>query len=504
MLAKTTFSEEGDRKHEKKKIQIEKTSSCEKEKGGSEVKQAREKWLEKCYELTEILFTLENPRENKNAIRIPEKKLRKKLQSQDFSLRAEGIVDIVHMIKLFPKWFYQKKSRSNWLKSELDLAVRGLMNEMPIFRGMCHLDPCSLKEFSQMKEVCRRISKSTQIARVFAIEIERMARAHENYMKKKKMAPALLKKQKRYTGRNLGGSEILNSTIVGKPFPIHSGMEVFPLAREPKTRSFVFLNEVNRLLDNGIHNPSLSLSLTKKSKPVIIVPGMVFLGRGQNKIIKTHEIIKPGSIKKIQMHCVDPRELNSSKKAYKVAPYLADSNCLEDFEIGDMYRNFESEFELHGAHQKKTKNHRKGIKRITEKFSEEICSGYILKKDKKVLGFELFDNPRDFNALARHFSEFLFGPTYSQNSPYHHDRNLDVGKYVLPGEKVSKVFKKLTKPKIKECSLIGEAFGLYKFKEEDLPRDIFIEYQNLKTSILHFEGKTIHVSMRPESPMSII
>jgi len=234
----------------------------------------------------------------------------------------------------------------------------------------------------------------------------------------------LIKNKKTSTPRYLQAlNKLLDSTATGKTFPLlKSGWNIILLERKRmhNTRTLSFLNEIpqvdlEQFLIGGRNITSF---------PIATIKGMVVLNRNQNKIITNSSLVYPGQSGrgKLNRVCVDAHETNSCRPL-QIAPYIAKKVSHE----------------LHGRHMSLIRGRKSQINKVSKEFSGKNCCGYVVEKNGKMFDLRIFENPHDFNPLARHFAEFLFGTFLYTDilSPAGRDIEINSQKINLP--KASKI-----------------------------------------------------------------
>jgi len=225
----------------------------------------------------------------------------------------------------------------------------------------------------------------------------------------------LIKNKKTSNPRYLQAlNKILDSTAIGKTFPLlKSGWNIILLERKriQNTRTLSFLNELSQVdLKQFIGGRNTN------HHHIATIKGMVVLNQNQNKIITNSSLVYSGQLGrgKLNRVCVDAHETNSCRPL-QIAPYIAKKVSHE----------------LHGQHTSLIRGWKSQINKVSKEFSGKNCCGYVIEKNGKMFDLRIFENPHDFNPLARHFAEFLFG-TFLSTAPTGRDIEINSQKINLP------------------------------------------------------------------------
>ena len=491
------------------------------------------------YILTEILFILKSKGTSiRQKVKNGENtfgEMQETLQGNDYVSIAKMIRDVFFTCESARKWWFSNVLNRKFLTDSVNLVrCKAQISSQEIKNWK------PSKKRDQMLEVCVEIQKDTKdklgrfwelynlekekIAETEKLRLEKMRiaaekREEERLRKEKESIPLVLtaqklklevarkrfmnskqgKKQKYPKGFDCLTNEWLKSTHVGQSFTIDGG-EIFLLKRDPKPRSFMFLNELTdpHVVKGAVPGTVIAKNNSRKMKDVIAIPGMVLIGGGQNRMVTDHKIIQPMKSASLQTACVDQTERYSpTTDYYKIARYLGSWGFNS---YGDEYADAdEVGVELHHSHMTSTQGSLSRINDYEKQLSGDYCSGYIMKKGQDVLALEIFDNPADFQVLTRHFAEYFCGP-------YFFDELNGIKANVFPGQKVIDVVNQIDNDYSYEFTEEPD----YKFfgwmskhgiKKEDLPKRTKVVKSGFgplknKFNPCCLHGKPVHLSIK--------
>jgi len=331
--------------------------------------------------IVDILFELQSPTDidTQSGGRMAAELL-SIIRKRDHLKMAEMLNKAIHMAVSFGPRFLGRSSLA------LNVCISdacNILQERSSDSALSFHEGDSLEEKkTQLKKICHAVNKN--------LEEKKRIWTESSYFFQdpipQKGITRLAIKEKSLKELNL----LLASTKIGTPFLVNN-IKVFPLERECRKRSVLFVNEIKP----GSKNMG--------DLPIVAIPGTVILKSPQNKMVSEH--IEFGKFRNEpkdywslgkrldSITCVDGNETNSNFSG-QVAPYMGNLN-------------YEGE-ELHGAHTRNRKP--ETVANVTKKLSQKECCGFVMQNSSGVIGLEIFNNPNDFKALAAPFAEFLCGP----------------------------------------------------------------------------------------------